>query len=342
MDKDPVDIEAVPKNDSSSSGTSHFVVGIVLCVVGCLVASVLTGIGCALMAAGAWLVCAARPGASGKGVAALCCLAPLAVLCVASWENLGSYALAGVACALMIALVLPGRFSVTSVCLCILATSGIIAAADEIVLLGMGSNIVEYVQTALSSLSEQLGSTSVLVAASYESTIELMGRIWPLMYVSQGAFDVLLGLIALAVAKKLPYRRLYESFLRFTVPLWGLVALGASIVLVLMPQLNVPYASVMLSIGLCVVLCLRVLYFLQGIAVSMSIMQRRNTGQFARIMIIVMLLLAEFGFYVVSVFGVIDSFAHFRRIEKETVAQEIPDSEEQGFDETHALGSGGR
>ena len=346
MDGTGVDIETTEGARKRAPRVSRVVIGAVLCVAGCLVASVMTGLGCALMTAGAWLVCGAK--SRGKLLAALCCLVPLAVLCVVSWENLGSYALPGVACSLVLALALPGRIGVTSVCLCILATAGLVAGTDEVVLLGAGSNLLDYVQSSLASLSDQysaalsagVSSTSIMLAAAYQNSVDLMRKLWPLMYVSQGAFDVLLGLVGLGIARRIPYERLYASYLRFEVPVWGIIALAVAVAILLGGGLDVPVAPVMESAGMCVLLFLRVLYFLQGLAVSMCLMQRHGVGHLARILVIALLLFVEWSFYAVSVFGAIDFFAHFRGRERETVANQASEDGRGQADDSRALGPG--
>ena len=64
--------------------------------------------------------------------------------------------------------------------------------------------------------------------------------------------------------------------------------------------------------GLNILFCLRVLYFLQGLAVAMYLMDARRWGPVSRVLVLAVLLMAELGLYAVSVFGVIDVWANFR------------------------------
>ncbi|MGN1200060.1 MAG: DUF2232 domain-containing protein, partial [Thermoguttaceae bacterium] len=77
-----------------------------------------------------------------------------------------------------------------------------------------------------------------------------------------------------------------------------------------------PKADVFEAVGLNLLLCLRVLFFLQGMAVAMRLMDQRRWGSFSRVLAIAALLMAELGLYAVCVFGVIDVWANFRHLER--------------------------
>lgn len=318
MDETPVGIERVGSDVNNRSWPKRPVVEIVLCVAGCLVAAYFPAIGCALMVAGVWLLGRAEEGKKVWGVAA--CLVPLALLSVVSWVNLGSYALPSVVCALMVALVLPGHITVTTVVLCIVATACIIAGADESVLLALGSNLPEYVQSVFESIAGQTSvltngsGSSVMMAAASDQAMDVLKKVWPLMYAGQAAVVVLFGLVGLACARRMPYRRLYHSFLHYDVPIWGIGALIGACVCLLVSGTDVAQASVFESIGLCVLLFMRVVYFLQGLAVGMALMEQHRIGQVARIVVVALMLVCELSFYALSVFGVIDGLANFRRL----------------------------
>ncbi|MBM7000094.1 DUF2232 domain-containing protein [bacterium] len=318
MDEVPVGIEPAQHEPQRRAWPARPVAEVVLCVVGSLVAAFLPAVGCALMVAGMWLLGRAEEGKRLWGV--LACLAPFAALCVVSWPNLGSYALPSVICALACALVLPGRVSVTTVCLSVIVTSGCIAAADATVLLAMGSNLMDYVHETIESIGAQttqlmVGSgSSVVMTAAVEQTMETLEKLWPLMYVGQGAVIALFGLLGLAVARRRPYGSLYASFLRYDVPAWGIVALIGAVVCLLVSRADVAFATTFESVGLCVLAFLRVVYFLQGLAVGMALMEGRHVGQGMRIVAVVLMLLLEASLYALSVFGVLDGLANFRRL----------------------------
>lgn len=250
------------------------------------------------------------------------CLVPLVALCALAWESQGSYALSAVACALVIAFALAGRLSVTSVCLCILGCAALMAGIDEAILAMYGSSLPEYVAAVLeqamevsvgaSSLSS--GTLSVEVSAALSQTKDLLTSVWPLGYVGQAALMVLFGLAALGIARRKPYRSLYEAYLRFRVPLWGVVALVVAAVCYGVVQAGSVDSAVLQSAALCVLFFLRVLFFLQGLAVAMFLMEKHSFGAVGRIASVMLLLLVEFAFYAVSVFGAVDVLADFRRL----------------------------
>ena len=83
----------------------------------------------------------------------------------------------------------------------------------------------------------------------------------------------------------------------------------------------------MLSFALCTLLCLRVLYLLQGLACAMALMERVGMGQVGRIAVLFGLLFLELSFYATCVFGLIDSLADFRGLrsrEVEVAGETVP------------------
>lgn len=301
------------------TGSNRRALWVVLCVAGCLACALLPAVGCGVVTAALWLLRRERMVAWGVGASVV----TAAVLCAVSWASLGSYAVPAVACALVCALALPGRVSVTSVCACIVGVGAAVAGADESVLAMAGSSLPAYVSSSLGELAASSGSvavsggSSVAVQASLERMVAAMGVLWPLVYLGQGALVTLAGLVGLALARRIPYRALYASFVRLHVPAWGVVALAAAVLCWACSQRwpDAPWAGALASAGLCALAFLRVVFFLQGLAVLMFLMERHAVGEAGRIALVALALVAEFAFFAVCVFGAIDTLANFRRID---------------------------
>lgn len=291
--------------------------GSALCLGGCLVSALVPPAGCALMAAGGWVL--ASRVRHGRVLATLSCLAPLATMCVLSWTDMGSYALPPTACALALSLGLAGRLGVTAGVLVVLGTAALMVGCDQLVLAAAGSSVVGYVGDVLDALSAQLSTAgapdmaaNLAVSMAYDQAIDAMRSLWPLLYVAQGALAALLGMAGLALARRLPASRARASFLGFAVPAWGIVALVASACLLAASRLDVPAAAVLYSAGMCALIFMRALYFLQGLAVGTCLMCARRMGPLPRVLVLVAMLLLESAFFAVSVFGALDTFARFR------------------------------
>ena len=289
-----------------------------LCVLGSLVSTTLPALGVAAMVFGAWLL--NRPEERRGWWAVAGCVVPGIVLSFVSWVNYGSLVAPFIVCALVVALLLPGRVTITNVCATILGVSALMILADASIVLQWGESFAAYVGALLDEIREltvaSLGGngSSVAIMASVDQTVELLGKVWPLLYVSRAAVAVLAGLLGLMLARRDTYQRVYEAFTRYDMPLWGIVALIVSIACLAGPAFGLPAAQTLEAVGLNILFCLRVLFFLQGLAVAMFLMDRHRWGVFARVLVLAGLLIAEMGFFAVSVFGVIDVWANFRRL----------------------------
>ena len=288
---------------------------LILCIVGSLATVQLAGIGTFAMVFGAWLLF--RP-VEGRGLWALAgCLGPALALCLVSFVDYGTLVLPCAVCALVIAKILPGRVSVTSVCLVILALAAAMAGADALFAASFGMDLVGYANAMLDSAYEitvssvSQSSSPVVVQASFDGVYETMRKVWPLGYVFQATVAVLFGLLGLGIAQRRGYRDAYDSFMRYDVPLWGIVLLIVGLVCLLLAS-STGQGGWLESIGLMLILVLRVVYFLQGMAVIMCLMSRRKMGFFSRVLILTLSLLAELSIFAVCVFGVVDVFANFR------------------------------
>ncbi len=295
---------------------------LLLCVVGSLGSMFFSTLGIAVMVAGSWLLARKEEGRALWAVAG--CLVPGIVLSFVSWMWCGSLILPCALGSLAIALVLPGRIGITSVCLTIVGLSAAFVASDVSIILMQGGDLPTYISELLAELRDTLvgslggGSANVAVTAAVDQTLELFGKVWPLLYVSRAAVAVVVGLFALMIARRDAYRRVYEAFLRYDMPLWGMVLIVACAACWAAAQYLPSWSAALMSAATCLFMCLRVLYFLQGLAVAMSLMDAHGFGPVARILIIVLLLMLESALYVVCVIGAVDVFANFRRLPRHT------------------------
>lgn len=297
---------------------------LLLCIVGSLGTLWFPSIGTALMVYGAWLL--SRKEERRTWLALAGCLVPGIALSFVSWD-LGSLVLPCVLCALAVALLLPGRIDVTGVCLVFAGTTAAMILADASLVMLWGETFAAYVDALLeemraltvASLGGELAGPAVM--ASVDQTIELFGKIWPLIYAMRAAGVVLMGLLGLMLARRDTYASVYTAFTRFDAPLWAVGALAAGIVCLAWSPLGFSGGAVAETVGLNVMLCLRVLFFLQGLAVAMNLMERRAWPSFPRVLVMTFMLLAELGLCAVCVFGVVDVWANFRRLDRDRVAK---------------------
>lgn len=290
-----------------------------LCVAGSFGSLFLPAVGTFAMVFGLWLLSRSKERRVWAGVAG--CVLPGVVLSAVSWIYYGSLVVPCIACALVVALLLPGRIGITSVCLTIVGLTGAMVMADASILMLQGESFAAYVSALLDEMREltvaSLGGTvPVAVEASIDQTLEFLGKTWPLIYALRAAGVVVLGLFGLMLSRRDTYQSVYAAFTRYDMPLWGVVALAAAIACLAYGAFGPRWADAVEAAGLNVLMFLRAAFFLQGLAVAMSLMDRRRWGPVPRVLVIMLMLMAELGFYAVCVFGVIDVWANFRRLER--------------------------
>lgn len=288
-----------------------------LCVAGSLLSYWLPAVGTMAMVFGAWLLSRKEEGRRWLAVAG--CALPGVALSFVSWWALGSLVAPCILCALAVALLLPGRIGFTSVVLVIVGTAAAMVGSDAGYVASQGGDMASYVSGLFDEIRAQsqamlAGSATVGSMSALDQTLALMARVWPLIYLARAFGVVVLGLLGLMLARRDTYQSVYAAFLRYEVPLWGVAALVAAIACMAGEAAGLPGGQAWGDVGLDVLLCLRVAFFLQGLAVAMCLMDRAAWGPFARVLCIACMLMAELGLSAVSVFGVIDVWADFRRI----------------------------
>ena len=321
MSEDSTDIELLRGEGRKPAWPARPALEVALCVIGSLLSAFIGPLGTALMVVGVYLL--GRPEENKAWLGALGCVIPCAILSIVSWVNLGSLALPPVICAVVMGLFLPGHIGISTVCACIVGTCAMTMGIDAALLAAWGSNLLDYVMSVFDEMGQQMSlvagqSGGVVLSAAMEQSIELMRTIWPLIYLGQAAVTVIAGLVALAIARRESPRCLYEAFVRYDMPLWGMVLIVACAACWAAAQYLPSWSAALMSAATCLFMCLRVLYFLQGLAVAMSLMDAHGFGPVARILIIVLLLMLESALYVVCVIGAVDVFANFRRLPRHT------------------------
>ena len=125
---------------------------------------------------------------------------------------------------------------------------------------------------------------------------------------------MLLGSLGLIVARRDSYQRVTGAFKRFDVPLWlvavFIVALACLAGWVMAAGVPEGVGVVALNI----ILCLRLVFFLQGFAVMLSLMDSHGWGAVPRVLVISTALLIEMSLSVVCVLGLVDVWANFRKL----------------------------
>ena len=324
--KDP--LEPLP-----GSSPIHPWMELILCIAGSFATVYFAGIGTLAMVYGAWRLF--RP-QEGRGIwAILGCLAPVLVLCFVSWLDYGTLVLPCALCALAIAKLLPEHASVTNVCLTVLLMGLALVGADALFAHSMGYNIVSYSQAIIDEVRAQTTAslqgtgTSITAMASIDQVMDIIRMAWPFGYLVQASFIVAFGFLGLALSRRMKYAQAYAAFTACDIPLWAVVLLIIGVVCTVFGSSDSQISYIMSCIGVNTLLVCRVLFFIQGLACMLGLMDKHNLGGFSRVAILVLALFAELWFIALSVFGLVDVWANFRKLGRSR-SQAAQDTSELG------------
>lgn len=312
--KDSPSAPLVPQGENRRPARPVF--ELVLCAIASLGSIFFPSICCALMVFGAWRL---AHGEKDRTVWALAgCLVPGIVLSFATWDY-ASLVLPCSLAALAIALLLPGHVSIGKVLVLITVLTGLLIGADASLLMLQGESFADYVQALLEEMryymtaSLTTGTSSVSVQATVDSTVELLGKIWPLIYVMKAAGMALVGLAGLVFARRDSLQRVYEAYKRYDIPLWVVAVFIACVACLAGWSVFGVVPEVLGVVALNVFVCMRAVFFLQGFAVMLSLMDSHGWGAIPRVLAFSAALLAEMSLSVVCVLGLVDVWGNFRK-----------------------------
>lgn len=289
--------------------------GVALCALGgCLTTTTLDFLGPALIAFGL-VTCAPR----GRLREMLPGLAVALAAVVGLGVHSGAVAVAdGVlawAAALAVSLaLLKGRLTPGAICAAVATLAVCHLGVDAGAVAASGTTLPEAVSETLTYVRQGLAGTSPAAAAQAESSLSLVEVLWPLSYVITALVEGLSALLGawLAVGDKSEVKR--PRLAEFDLPLWVVTALVAAIaglaVAITVPE--VP--GVVLVVAANLVVALRYAFLAQGTGVVSWFLDRNEAGIAVRTLVVLMGVCLEVLFYVVTIVGLVDVWANFRRL----------------------------
>lgn len=219
------------------------------------------------------------------------------------------------------------RANVTAVSLVIVVALALSMSVDAVTAAQAGTNLAEATTSMLmeiARLSVGRGVEAELTLASIEPVMEL---IWPLVYVLSAALDALVagfGSFLGSVQRPGPREALPPSgpVLRvpqislFDAPLWLVGVLALAVLGLGVSFANVPEAQLIRTVSVTLFLSVRIIFMIQGFAVALGLLNRWHVGCIGRIAIIMIALWLEVMF-VMSIIGLIDVWANFRKLPRD-------------------------
>lgn len=306
-----------PPQKEAGSGVPLFV-ACVICALGAISASSFAPVACLLVGFGAL---AAGSGRSwGVNVLVAAGTIVLSALAGAFWgvEGVGD-ALLAVAPALAVALLArAGKLGAGTACIVALAAWAAQLGLAEAVCMANGTNVTDQV-VGLVANNRELFQAAGLSASDWNTVIWVVGLLWPAAYSTVAAALVVCAYAggAFAAARLRDRGVDWPSFGEFDLPLWVVavfVAAVAGFAAWFTRRELVGDAVLMVSGN--VLLTVRYALAAQGLAVLMRLLGDREVPRWARVLAAVGGVYLEARFIVMSIVGLLDIWANFRRLER--------------------------
>ena len=181
-------------------------------------------------------------------------------------------------------------------------------------------NPIEWYQQQLREVFELYNESSAGQMQGYESYLPFVAGISPSIYVVQSSIYVFIGLCIRWVVDKVRRKSEWSPFSRVDLSIWWLMPLllGVSCYIVsLFLQDEARYLAGLVAANFIVVSGIPL--FVQGAAAGKGIMNRAGLGLTWQIVIGVLGLLSGLFFIVVTVLGLVDFWANFRKLDRSDV-----------------------
>ena len=205
----------------------------------------------------------------------------------------------------------------THVAALIVAIACISMLIDSAYAAASGTTIPEVMTSYLEQmLSAQAGVVNLDTQIMNQLLIDVYVLLWPLTYMLSAAMSVTYAALgsyfsAFSAGKCAPVRGLPS----YDAPLWTVGVLATSILLMAFGTMPSPVSQVLLTVGLTAAMSVRVIFLMQGLGVVSAKLLPR-TGCLMRFFIISFAFWLEMMFMIVSIIGLVDIWANFRKLKR--------------------------
>ena len=146
--------------------------------------------------------------------------------------------------------------------------------------------------------------------------VSIFKIIWPLSYVVSTISNATYAALGSCIAGYIDHTaRPLQGFTTYDAPLWSVGVLATAVLCIALGNVPSNLSQAFLTVGSTVAMSVRLIFTLQGFAVVSSKLLRK-VGCLSRAIIIFFAVWAEMMFMVVSIIGLIDIWANFRKLER--------------------------
>ena len=208
--------------------------------------------------------------------------------------------------------------TLAGICAVIVATALVNIGIEAAVATAAGSSLSQVVDGLLAymvSVAQDATGTGIQAELIVRQIAPVLKALWPFTYVASAGMDAL----AAGIGSYLMYVRTsgiprVPAIVAFDMPMWPVGVLIASILGLSASLSGFPGAEVLLSVSATALMSVRFIFAIQGFAVVLTFANRFRFGCLGRTLLLVLSIWLETMFFIVSIVGLIDVWANFRKL----------------------------
>lgn len=208
--------------------------------------------------------------------------------------------------------------TLAGICAVIVATALVNIGIEAAVATAAGSSLSQVVYGLLAymvSVAQDAAGTGIQAELIVRQIAPVLKALWPFTYVASAGMDAL----AAGIGSYLMYVRTsgiprVPAIAAFDMPMWPVGVLIASILGLSASLSGFPGAEVLLSASVTALMSVRFIFAIQGFAVVLTFANRFRFGCLGRTLLLVLSIWLETMFFIVSIVGLIDVWANFRKL----------------------------
>lgn len=208
--------------------------------------------------------------------------------------------------------------TLAGICAVIVATALVNIGIEAAVATAAGSSLSQVVDGLLAymvSVAQDAAGTGIQAELIVRQIAPVFKALWPFTYVASAGMDAL----AAGIGSYLMYVRTsgiprVPAIAAFDMPMWPVGVLIASILGLSASLSGFPGAEVLLSASVTALMSVRFIFAIQGFAVVLTFANRFRFGCLGRTLLLVLSIWLETMFFIVSIVGLIDVWANFRKL----------------------------
>lgn len=208
--------------------------------------------------------------------------------------------------------------TLAGICAVIVATALVNIGIEAAVATAAGSSLSQVVDGLLAymvSVAQDAAGTGIQAELIVRQIAPVLKALWPFTYVASAGMDAL----AAGIGSYLMYVRTsgiprVPAIVAFDMPMWPVGVLIASILGLSASLSGFPGVEVLLSVSVTALMSVRFIFAIQGFAVVLTFANRFRFGCLGRTLLLVLSIWLETMFFIVSIVGLIDVWANFRKL----------------------------